>query len=45
MKKNSIQNYTDNEIQTSVKYFVRNGLIFSASMHLKEIKFNNKNIL
>lgn len=38
-------NYTDNEIQTSVKYFVRNGLIFSASMHLKEIKFNNKNIL
>jgi DUF1365 family protein len=41
---NLYANYTDNQIQTSVKYFVNNILIFSASMNLNEIKFNNKNI-
>ena len=38
-------NYTDKEVKTSVKYYVKNTLVFSASMHLNEIKFNNKNIL
>ena len=42
---NLYANYNDDEIQTSVKYFIKNTLVFSASMHLNEIKFNNKNIL
>ncbi len=38
-------NYSDNKIQTSVKYFINDKLAFSASMNLKEINFNNENIL
>ena len=42
---NLYANYTKNQILTSVKYFISNKLIFSASMSLNELEFNNKNIV
>ena len=42
---NLYANYTNNQILTSVKYFISNKLIFSASMSLNELEFNNKNIV
>ena len=42
---NLYANYNNKQILTSVKYFISNKLIFSASMNLNELAFNNKNIL
>ena len=42
---NLYANYTHNQILTSVKYFISNKLIFSASMNLNELEFNDKNIV
>ena len=42
---NLYANYREKKILTSVKYFRSNNLIFSASMNLNELAFNNKNIL
>ena len=42
---NLYANHTDKKIITSVEYIMNNKTVFFASMNLKEIQFNNLNIL